>query len=401
MRIGRASADHPSARGRLWATILCAVVLIGLTWYGISRTYPFDNDVSAADAGDDWRDYQLNGQSIVDDGLLLHRIEGPYFQPGGFLYNYFVAAVFRIIGPQSGYVYAAHYVLLAIGSIFLFLWARRNLGMVSAALYLGVTVWLLLLELDVARHKLLSENLLLALYPAALLLTSLAGARRTFAWSFAAGLMTGLVLLTRPNLLPLPLLVAMALIFVADDGASNLRPRLRNAAIYLFGTASGFSLLPLRNLLASGTALAADRYASHLPSGPFRAVLATIIQKLLFCIGIVPRPGDEGGSAIGNPRLLVLSLCGFLAFVILVRLRAIKLDDALAIAVLLSAFVPYALLPALGAYGFRFQSPYAPMLLYLTFRAASTLAAQRRVRIPAATRTTPQKARRPRKGLRH
>lgn len=370
--------------------LVCAALLIGLTWHGINLTHPFENDVSEADAGDDWREYHLNALSIAQDGPLITRAKGPYYQPAGFLYNYFIAAVFLVLGPQTGYVYAAHYVLLALGLGLLFLWALRELSFFAATIFVAVSLYVLLVELDVLRHKLLSENLVLLLYPAMLLLASIANRRRTLLTLGAAGAMTGLVLLTRPNLLPLPFLTLGALLIFQRE--RRVPKRLGDAAIYVAGTLATFLLLPLRNLLASGDAISVS-YATHLPSGPFREQLASIVEKTLFSLGILPR-GGTGGWFLANPRLLILAVCGFVAVVLLAKMHALVFDDAMVIAVILAAYVPFVVLPLLGAYPYRFQSPYLPMFLYLSVRAAHVLARRRREN-KAVHRTKGEAAARP------
>jgi hypothetical protein len=355
--------------------LVCAALLIGLTWHGINLTHPFANDVTEADAGDDWREYHLNALSIAQDGPLIVRAKGAYYQPAGFLYNYFIAAVFVVLGPQTGYVYAAHYVLLALGLGLLFLWALRELSFLAATIFVAVSLFVLLVELDVLRHKLLSENLVLLLYPAMLLLASIANRRRTLLTLGAAGAVTGLVLLTRPNLLPLPFLTMGALLIFRRE--RRVPQRLGDAAVYFVGTLCTFFLLPLRNLLASGHLVSAS-YATHLPSGPVREQLASIVEKALFCLGILPRVDGSGGWVLGNPRLLLLAVCGVLALLLLAKLRAVVFDDGMAVAVILAAYVPFAMLPMLGAYGYRFQSPYLPMFLYLAVRAMDVLARRRR-----------------------
>lgn len=94
--------------------LLCAVVVI-FTLLGVHRSAGFHDDVTQVDAGgDDWLMYKGMALSILDGGWTIPAVPRNYFRPGGFLYNYFVAAVFAATERNSVYVYLVQSVLLGI-----------------------------------------------------------------------------------------------------------------------------------------------------------------------------------------------------------------------------------------------------------------------------------------------
>jgi len=123
--------------------------------------------------------------------------------PHGFLYVYFLALIFAVFGVNSTYVYVAQSLGLGLSISFMYLALRRRLT-ASGTLVFILTL-AALMYIDVFRHltfKLLSENLYLVLCPL-FLLALFRGleerndhARRDL---FGAGVMLGLVILTRPS----------------------------------------------------------------------------------------------------------------------------------------------------------------------------------------------------------
>src|SRR5688572_30465549 len=92
------------------ACLLLAVMAI-LLQAPIRALFPLDNDV--APSGDDWWNYHRYAVSVVNDGLSMPVVEGPYTRPGGFGYVYFVATCYALFGARSEAVYVVQAALLA------------------------------------------------------------------------------------------------------------------------------------------------------------------------------------------------------------------------------------------------------------------------------------------------
>src|ERR1044072_9386128 len=92
-----------TTRGIYLATAILICAFLALALY---RAFPFIDNVNAStSAGDDWLLYKQYAISILHDGLLIPARQGTYYEPAGFIYNYFVAAVFALAGENSTYVY--------------------------------------------------------------------------------------------------------------------------------------------------------------------------------------------------------------------------------------------------------------------------------------------------------
>src|SRR4051812_46182755 len=95
---------------RRWILIAIAVLLcVAASLHTASRVRPFVDDVTqATSGGDDWFTYKQNALDVLDHGWTMPGIPDAYYQPSGFLYNYFVAGVFAVAGRIPAYVYVVH-----------------------------------------------------------------------------------------------------------------------------------------------------------------------------------------------------------------------------------------------------------------------------------------------------
>jgi hypothetical protein len=349
----------------LWlATAMLLALFVALA---IHRCDGFVDDVSEATAaGEDWLAYRQNAVSIVEHGMTMPAVQGNYLRPGGFLYNYFVAAVFAVTRPNSSYVYVTQAALLAV-----------SVGLMAAAFssYLSVTMlWCFALALaatayvDVFRYytfKLLSENLLLLCLSGWWLSMTAAIRRPSAGLLFViSGVALGLCALTRPNLLPLgPVVVGVLWI-------RRTRDRLPPRNVLLFG--AGFvvcaSLLVWRNLAATGQIdLSVLTYTGDWmrpPSGGV-GVLGFYGRRALFPVGFLSLL-DPAYSV--RPHW-VLAWMGVAAFGIGALSRRLETWEVLAATFVAVYLGPLIAVAHLTNYGYRMIVPVVPAVLLLACRA--------------------------------
>jgi hypothetical protein len=353
--------------------LLCVAVVVGLLSVGIVRAHPFDQRITTENsAGDDWLSYHTYAVSILNDGPLIHAAPHVYWVPGGFLYNYYVAALYAVFGPRPGIVYVVQHGCLAIGAVLCFLWSRRFLSPLLASSYLVATALFLLYTFRWWTLALLSENLAIVLYPLTLFLFSPAAERRSMRFAAAAGLSAGLVILSRPNLLAWPPLLALLLL---RPGAAWSR-RIGTAVVFGAATLLAIAPLPIRNYIVAGE-MSSPRYALLVMEGSLSETVVVSGKRLLFCAGVMIGGWDlQGSEIVVDKRWLLLVILSVAALSWLAWSRRLRWPDAAAVLTLAAAYGPFVVMPALGGYGFRFQHPYGPMLLFLLFRGCHELFAR-------------------------
>lgn len=118
---------RPAKRtGRVVIYCVLAVVLVIAFQSGVRALFPLVNDVEPS--GDDWSSYHRFAVSVVNGGLSMPAVQGPYTRPGGFGYVYFVAAVYALLGVRSQAVYLIQTFLLALSVLGLVHAFRREAG---------------------------------------------------------------------------------------------------------------------------------------------------------------------------------------------------------------------------------------------------------------------------------
>jgi hypothetical protein len=131
------------------------------------RLRPFQNDVFPENSvGDDWLNYHLYAINILVHGPALHRLPVEYPRPAGFLYCYFIALIYWLLGVSSAWVYLVQGTLIGL-SIVVMGFAVRD-SFTPRTRFLFVATMTVIEYLDVSRwysQKLLSENLLIILLP--------------------------------------------------------------------------------------------------------------------------------------------------------------------------------------------------------------------------------------------
>lgn len=350
------------------AAVLFCVAVMAIT---AVRVYPFVDDVNARQsAGDDWLTYKNYALDVLDHGLAIPSVRMPYYTPGGFLYVYFVAAIFEIAGRNATYVYVVQGLLLAITIVVSFAVARRFLSPPLAIAFFFITSWAL--AVDVYHYttlRLLSENLVLPLIALAVWLTIEARRRDSMLWYAAAGILLGSVVLTRVNLQLVPF--GVALVVILYSRGRYFRGLLQGGLVLVFAFLV-FSLLGFRNAAVAGHfTFRSPDYAKLFPTVHGLALARLLGERTLYCAGVL-----IGGFNMDMPRILVAKrfvvlTVAAIAYVLFAMIRRrLEFIDALCVAWIVLAYGPFIVLPALGAYGMRFQWPTEPLLILLACRGA-------------------------------
>jgi hypothetical protein len=347
----------------IFGALLCCVAIAG-----IGLRLPQSDPTVETDTGDDWWSYHRMGVDIFRHGLSMPVVHGVYSAPGGFLYSYFVAAVYWISGVDPRHVYILQGACVALALLIFYVALRPYLSALAALLYLAVTAYILYVDLykEIA-IRLLSENLVVLMIGVATWVVLRAWEHDSAALFSLAGLMLGVVMLTRLSLELIPLAVAVA-ILVWSRG--ELPRALLHATILLVSSLAVFSLLPLRNAVVAGHFTAGSSDQSYLlPNLQDPAAWILIAKKTLFCAGILPGGVRMNGSGYSIAAHFLLPTVAAVAFVVIAVLRRrLEFVDGLAIAWIAMGYGPFIALPRLGGYGMRFQWPTEPLLLFLAVR---------------------------------
>jgi 4-amino-4-deoxy-L-arabinose transferase-like glycosyltransferase len=381
--------DRLSRPPFIW--LLAALVPVAFLTAGLVRAAPFVDDVTPElSRGDDWLTYKRFAVSILEGGLSMPAVEGPYRRPGGFLYNYFLAGVFLVFGTNASYVYVVQCALLGLSVTLMFLAFRRYLKPVTGLAFLGALSAFMVV--DVYRRyafRLLSENLLVALLPAMFWLILRSRDRSSPALGAAAGVVAGLAFLTRPNLVLLGPAVAILLLAYAPPRAAWRVALPLAFAVAFFATAAA---MPLRNHVASGTmrvpaVTTTNDWASgtrtvrppslELTFENVRTAANYYGRRMLFAAGLMPAFVPEYRV---RPHWLA-AWGGALAFVwIAVRRRRLEFWQALAASFVVVYLVPLIAVAMIQNYGFRMIVPALPAVILLAVYAGEQMMAVGQVR---------------------
>lgn len=356
--------------------MLAGVVAV-FTLLAIYKLDGFHDDVNEMTAhGDDWLRYKLLALDILDGGWTMPIVQGNYFIPAGFLYNYFVAAVFAATERNSAYVYLVQAVFLGLSVGVLTLAFRPYLlpsTQYLLAICLAVTSYL-----DVFRNytfRLLSENLLLfwlAVFWCGLVICL----RRPGNWALAlgCGVVFGLCGLTRPNLIPFAPIFALVM-WKAPRGFTG-----RQAAVFLLGFVACTSLMVARNYVVtrqlSLPAVTQTRGWVRPRIGPVdggtfsHAVHAAAVvgafyaRRVLFSIGFL----SQLNPAFHFRPHWLLAWIGVAAFVAM-KIRSLDAWEILVLTFVAGYLAPLIAVAGIQNYGFRMIFPVVPFVILLAVRA--------------------------------
>jgi 4-amino-4-deoxy-L-arabinose transferase-like glycosyltransferase len=166
------------------------------------RTYDFESFQSILnDTGNDWSIYARQALDIKNNGILMPSVNGPYYFPAGYLYNYFIALCLVLFGEKSLPIYIAQHLMLGFSVAFIYWAFRDKMRNITAILFLYVLF--IFAFKDVYKNYsplLLSENL--AIFTVSLFFLCLIKGfeRDDFVLQLMAAVFMGLSILTRPNI---------------------------------------------------------------------------------------------------------------------------------------------------------------------------------------------------------
>jgi hypothetical protein len=170
--------------------------------------------------------------------------------PHGFLYPYFLAAIFFVAGINASYVYVIQSLLAGVSATVLWRVVRRRAGPLVGVAFLAAEA--LVLYLDFVRRlsfKLLSENLFLILFSLFLLALARAVEKPTNARAAMAGALLGLTTLARTSIAVSAVgIVILVFAFRGERGRVPPKATVVLAAAFVLT----MFLLPLREWAAIG-----------------------------------------------------------------------------------------------------------------------------------------------------
>jgi hypothetical protein len=358
--------------------VLAAVAVLFVA--GATALFPLEHDVDAANStGDDWFIYHLNALSVLNDGLSMPAVSGPYYRPAGFGYVYFVAGVYALAGVKSEAVYLVQGLLLVASVVGMYALFRHHLHAFTALAFAAALA--VFMYLDVFRaltFRLLSENLLFPLFPLMLFFV-IRGQATARLWYFTAGgAVCGLCILVRPNALPLaPAAAAVVLFFRSGQPYSR---RARAAVVLLAAAAAVASLLPLRNYAATGrlTATAVtDRSdwggnsarSKKGPLGFLRGRIDRTAARIAYLTGV---PQFMRPNFRLRPHWMVM-WCGFVAYLFALIKRRPEFWEVLVLVLAVSYLAPIVEFGGIASYGTRMVAPGLPLILVLAAKGGSSL----------------------------
>jgi hypothetical protein len=353
-----------STRGIFLATAILLCLFLFVSFY---RAYPYVDNVNEANsADDDWLFYKKNALSILHGGLSMPAVKRNYHLPGGFLYNYFLAAVFGIFGENSAYVYLLQAAMLAVAVGLTTLAFRPVLTKEITAIYfLALSLGAFVDVFWFYTFRLLSENLVLFLLPLFYFLILATFKRRSIAFALLAGVAMGLCALTRQNLVLLGPAIA-GLLFLYLKGQPR---RILITLIFLSGFGLAFSLLPLRNYAVTGEIsvpviwYTAQRLTSSNVQFNDPLTLVSVGKKILFFAGITTVM--DLPARYLKPHWLVMWIGAFIYLWRLIKRRTAEFWEAFALLFILMYLTPWFFVPGVSVYGVRTILPVMPIVLLL------------------------------------
>lgn len=364
MRRARKSPPSQVPVKRNWSMAIFCVLAVAMAiafHSNVQALFPLSNDVTPS--GDDWWSYHRYAVSVLNGGMSMPAVQGPYTRPGGFGYVYFVAAVYALAGVRSQVVYLVQTILLAL-SVFGFVHAfRRRLAPFYLLSYgLLVIVFVYLDHFRFYTFRLLSENLLIFLLAPLFIACERLLASGSRLAAAATGLLAGACFLVRPNTLLLAPAWALLLLYRRRD-----KRAIVNGAIVIAG------LLLMAGLLLWRDHAVTSAFDLHVlttrqdwlhPSSigdafPFYG------RRILYVLGYLHALIPEFGFfwywyAAWGAVLLLVGWC-------LRKRQADELDLA-ALVFLAAYYGPLIAVADITNYGIRMLTPAMPVVLYLAVR---------------------------------
>lgn len=264
---------------------LSFILVFGLL--AIIRLYPFTNELSEILNGplDDWKMYAQTALDIKNNGLGITSQAGDYDYPNGFFYNYFLAFCFFIFGENTTPVY-----ILQSCTLGLVIWIVYNTyknRMLPKTGIVFISIFFVLALLDMNLHysfRFLSENIVILSLSLFFYFLKNAFDKKKNLYFILSALSLGLSLMTRPNLLPIVIVIGLVMsIFLFQKKMSG-----RNYLFFISVLIASSSLIALRNVFVTGQ-------LTFFPVNSFAffkiyffhpdLILTNIAHKFMFCLG--------------------------------------------------------------------------------------------------------------------
>lgn len=382
------------ARLLLWVSLLSVAALYVPR---LVTLFPLGTDIPSPQALprtalhiDDWIVYHDNALSVLHDGWTMPSVPGVYTRPAGFGYSYFIALVYGIGGVRSESVYFVQGVLLLASIAGFYLSARPVYSPLAASSVVGLAGLFLYLDLfRTLTFRLLSENLLLPLTAALLLL----GHRlmRTADRGSAAvmGLLCGLCFLVRPNTGLYGPVVALVVVCAATQ--VPLTRRVKAAALLLVVWAALCLVLVARNYVVTGSFAQAmvtrtsDLYVpgvnsvhgAHTTEARAFEFLTGYARRIIYVAG-VPQVLEPAYRI--RPHWSAI-WAGALLYLVTLRRRKVGAWEWMLLGLWAAYFVPIIAIGSVTSYATRMVAPGVPLSLLLSVKAAEALLAPRRTAV--------------------
>jgi hypothetical protein len=336
----------------------------------VHRAVPFVDDIPGPN-GDDWYTYKSLAENVLQQGWTMPMLRGTYAgMAHGFLYIYFVAAVFAVFGVNTAYVYVVQAAMAGTSASLMYLAFRRKLSArAGLALVLALDFFV---YADVYRSmafRLLSENLYLFLCPIMwiLLLRSVEEPRRTPLASIAAGFALGLIVLTRPSFIG----AAAAVVGMLWLRSLWTTDSIGAAAGITGGLIAGLGIVVLRNAAATGKAtfdiVTNTSDWIRIWTLPLPEFLRTLIVRTLLAFGV---PELMVSTYRTKPHWIAAWLLASAGLVVAWRCRqAIQFWELLLLAFITCYIGPVILVADIASYGGRMVVVILPSVLVLAARA--------------------------------
>jgi 4-amino-4-deoxy-L-arabinose transferase-like glycosyltransferase len=261
---------------------ISAAVLLTFFIYSLFCLYPFENNLLNETAGiDDWNRYARFALDIKHKGLSIPSMQSDYFAPAAFLYNYFLAFCFMLFGENTVPVYILQNLMLGVSVLLVYFSFKDKLRRSISLLFLFTLI--LFAFIDIGKYytfRFLSENL--SIFLLSLFIFCLRKKEKAV-YLYASGLVLGLSVLSRPNVLLFAFLFFALLIYYRYTG--KIKTKIFPVLLLFLLV---FSLLAFRNFYVTGnfTFLPAEGLLFAKNSfHDFSFIL--LIKKVLFCLGIL------------------------------------------------------------------------------------------------------------------
>ena len=368
--IMNAGINHSRTENYCIAFILFFFVLIPFV-----RLYTIPHTAYSSSPGtDDWDFYLRNALEIKNGGLLIPSFKDAYGYPGGFFYNYFVAACFTVFGTHVKLVYCIQSILLGCSVVLIFLAFRER--MQTRIRYLFLVSLFVFALLDVSSNysmKLLSENL--AVF-------TISG----FVYFLLKGISTGKTIhqllavlllvvsvLTRPALQPYGVLFALLLMLYFFIYKRRERMKAFSLLIILL---VGISALAIRNYIVCGKFIFLPAYGMNESFSQINQLsFSFLVKKVLFMFGYLSALAPEYRI---RPHWILMWI-GYITYVVLmIRSRKYNLSEV-PLHLFILVFCGFTIFfVTVDSYGFRSFIPVTFVILPFSFIAVNNIWLKRR-----------------------